>query len=263
MSDPKIKSAGDLRKALSAYTTATLKFIRAHQKILVMILAVLSLLISVIPLVGIVWCISAFLAALVVKLKPARILSLIGLIISIISSIVFYTILLPNAEDKVDFSKQINSYKQVGLALCIFQSEHDGMPSKPGFAGLNDLVNNENSIMPPLSPSVYRVDASAEKAQTESEVILAYLGNGISKDFLTSKDIDFPVCIEKPWLSKGGYFIIYSTGWVNPFKQAPGATCVEVIDSLKQEDTKNLPAEIWEVLRRNAAEIDRISGKSR
>lgn len=263
MSDPKIKSAGDLRKALSAYTTATLKFIRAHQKILVMILAVFSLLISVIPLVGIVWCISAFLAALVVKLKPARILSLIGLIISIISSIVFYTILLPNAEDKIDFSSQINSYKQVGLALCIFQSEHDGIPSKPGFAGLNDLVNNESSIMPQLSPSIYRVDASAEKAQTESEVILAYLGNGISKDFLTSKDIDFPVCIEKPWLSKGGYFIIYSTGWVNPFKQAPGATCVEVIDSLKQEDTKNLPAEIWEVLRRNAAEIDRISGKSR
>ena len=263
MSDPKIKSAGDLRKALSAYTTATLKFIRAHQKILVMILAVLSLLISVIPLVGIVWCISAFLAALVVKLKLARILSLIGLIISIISSIVFYTILLPNAEDKIDFSSQINSYKQVGLALCIFQSEHDGIPSKPGFAGLNDLVNNESSIMSQLSPSIYRVDASAEKAQTESEVILAYLGNGISKDFLTSKDIDFPVCIEKPWLSKGGYFIIYSTGWVNPFKQAPGATCVEVIDSLKQEDTKNLPAEIWEILRRNAAEIDRISGKSR
>ena len=58
MSDQKIKSAGDLHKALSAYTTATLKFIRAHQKILVMILAVLSLLISVIPLVGIVWCIS-------------------------------------------------------------------------------------------------------------------------------------------------------------------------------------------------------------
>jgi hypothetical protein len=155
-------------------------------------------------------------------------------------------------------SMSINNMKQLMLGVMMYSAEYDDCLSNE----LNDLVAGgyitDTSLF--VSPSDKRtVKAAPGSKLTSKNTSYAYLGKGI-EIWLLDKPSDTPILIVKPWsLAKGEQMLVaYADGAVLPYpelKNPNKLTCRAVVEKICKK--KNIPAEVKEILLKNADEEDK------
>lgn len=147
--------------------------------------------------------------------------------------------------------------KQIGLALRLYRLDHeDFLPGRPGCEGLNQLIVGDYLT----DRSIYffhedkRPRIRMDQLLGEENTSFAYIGAGLNSAHPQREHI--PVVISKPWLVPGHLFVAYLDGHVISFDVPAFQSCVEAV-SHKSVVSDHVPADIQEILRENAAVVDK------